>query len=98
MFAAAVALLVLAIGTPVAHATKTVRKIDPASLKEMCEASGGLFFPPNANGVYACLTKSGDLVSCGGTSNDCSINREGQVPPKRQVRSVVGATSGVAPE
>jgi hypothetical protein len=63
----------------------------------MCEASGGLFFPPNANGVYACLTKSGDLVSCGGTSNDCSINRQGQ-PPKSPVRSLTGATSGMAPQ
>jgi hypothetical protein len=55
-------------------------------LKSKCNAGGGLFFPkdrsngaPSPDGVYACLTKGGDLVTCGGGTDEqkktCTISR-----------------------
>ena len=92
----ALVLALVAAGVSTALATKIVPKMNPDELKARCEAGGGLYFPPGAGGVYACLTKSGDLVSCGGTSDDCSINRTGPLPPKPGSRPLVGGTVGVA--
>jgi hypothetical protein len=95
---AALVFSLLAAGATAAWATKIVPKMSEGELKARCEAGGGLYFPPGAGGVYACLTKSGDLVSCGGTSDDCSINRTGPVTPKPGLRSVPVGTLSVAPQ
>jgi hypothetical protein len=53
--------------THAAHAkTISISGHGASSVKKGC-GGGGVFFPPNKNGVYACLNGDGSGIVCGGT-------------------------------
>jgi hypothetical protein len=43
--------------------------------RDQCKALDGYFSPPNASGVYWCLTKNKTLISCGGSIPFCTAMR-----------------------
>jgi len=43
--------------------------------RDQCRALDGYFSPPNASGVYWCLTKNKTLISCGGSIPFCTAMR-----------------------
>jgi hypothetical protein len=55
--------------THAAHAkTISTKGNSPTQVEGKCgNAPGGVFFPPNKNGVYACLNGDGSGIVCGGT-------------------------------
>jgi len=42
-------------------------------IRSNCRANNGVFFPPNANGVYGCLYDDGAGVVCGGDTPGCDV-------------------------
>ena len=55
--------------THAAHAkTISTKGNSPTQVQGKCgNSEGGVFFPPNKNGVYACLNGDGSGIVCGGT-------------------------------
>jgi hypothetical protein len=60
-----------------------------AQMKAQCVKGGGVYFPPSRLGAYACLTKNGDLVVCGGyigpNSHYCDVS-QGRLAKKQMRR------------
>jgi Spy/CpxP family protein refolding chaperone len=44
----------------------------PDKLEGYCYENGGLYSPPNVNGVYYCLLPDGTLIGCGGSIPICT--------------------------
>jgi hypothetical protein len=55
--------------THAAHAkTISTKGNSPTQVQGRCgNSEGGVYFPPNKNGVYACLNGDGSGIVCGGT-------------------------------
>ncbi len=41
--------------------------LSPATVKALCDAAGGTYFPPSDLGVYGCLFPDGTVLVCGGS-------------------------------
>jgi hypothetical protein len=50
-----------------AHATTSTKGNSPTQVEGRCGNNpGGVYFPPNKNGVYGCLNGDGSGIVCGG--------------------------------
>jgi hypothetical protein len=65
MLSSAVLLLAVAGMSRTARAaTVSVSGHSPGNVQKSC--GGGLYFPPNGNGVYGCMAHDGSGIVCGG--------------------------------
>jgi hypothetical protein len=65
-------------------------------LEGYCNENGGIFFPPSANGVYACLLPDGTLIACGGSIPICLQTRQFAENDIFNFRSFVTAVDGLS--
>lgn len=78
----------------------SIKGNNPNQLKAKCNAGGGTYWPPTAQGVYGCVGKTGNTVVCGGVrkgdKNTCDIIMMapgGPLPTREQITPDGGVLS-----
>lgn len=63
----------------------------PDQLKAKCDAAGGMYGPPSAQGVYSCLGKGGNVVACGEVGKYAKTCDNGSIDRIVQPKAAIGA-------
>jgi hypothetical protein len=53
---------------------RRVQHFSVGAVQDACGRAGGVYFPPNAAGVYGCLYGDGAFIVCGGDTPGCDMD------------------------